>query len=101
MPKGPHTVLFHAVPSARGDLPHKEVETFRMLALREHSETTVQVSPSPNPNPNPDPDQALCEWPVPFHLLPLVDIAQLLQHRGLDWGPKASALLAPLAAAVD
>ena len=55
MPKGPHTVLFHAVPSARGDLPHKEVETFRMLALREHSETTVQVSPSPNPNPNPDP----------------------------------------------
>ena len=58
-------------------------------------------NPSPNPNPNPEPDQALCEWPVPFHLLPLVDIAQLLQHRGLDWGPKASALLGPLAAAVD
>ena len=43
MPKGPHTVLFHAVPSARGDMPHDLIQTFRMLALREHSETTVQV----------------------------------------------------------
>jgi tripeptidyl-peptidase-2 len=43
MPNGPHSVIVHAVPSARGDLPHAHIETKRVFALREHTEEVVQV----------------------------------------------------------
>ena len=43
MPQGPHMVIFHAVPSARGDLPHSEIETQEFLSLREHGEHVVHV----------------------------------------------------------
>ena len=43
MPRGPHSIILHAVPSARGDLPNTEIQTKRMLALREHAEETVTV----------------------------------------------------------
>eukprot|EP00962_Isochrysis_galbana_P047700 scaffold19620_cov112-Isochrysis_galbana.AAC.1 len=43
MPRGPHVVTLHAVPSARGDAPNTLVQTKRMLVLREDSEETVVV----------------------------------------------------------
>jgi tripeptidyl-peptidase-2 len=43
MPRGPHVVTLHAVPSARGDAPNTMVQTKRMLVLREDSEEVVVV----------------------------------------------------------
>uniref|UniRef100_A0A7S3WM75 tripeptidyl-peptidase II n=1 Tax=Emiliania huxleyi TaxID=2903 RepID=A0A7S3WM75_EMIHU len=43
MANGPHAVLLHAVPSARGDLPNTACQTKRMLQLRELSEEVVQL----------------------------------------------------------
>ena len=43
MPKGPHIVTFHAVPSARGDLPNTVVQTKMQFVLREDSEQQVVV----------------------------------------------------------
>ena len=44
MPRGPHNVILHAVPSARGDVPNAEVQFKKMIALREHSEEVVHVT---------------------------------------------------------
>ena len=43
LPRGPHAITFHAVPSARGDLPHVLCETKKVIVLREHSEEVIQV----------------------------------------------------------
>ena len=43
MPKGPHSVILHAVPSARGDVPNTALQVKKMMMLRENSEETVHI----------------------------------------------------------
>ena len=43
LPKGPHAVTFHAVPSARGDLPNTESQTKEYPMLRPDDEKTIIV----------------------------------------------------------
>jgi len=43
LPRGPHAVTFHAVPSARGDLPNTACQTKTYPMLREHAEKTIVV----------------------------------------------------------
>lgn len=43
LPEGPHVVIFHAVPSARGDVPNAAVQVKRAFVLREHSEEVINV----------------------------------------------------------
>jgi hypothetical protein len=43
LPHGPHSVIVHAVPSARGDVPNAKLQLKRMLALREFSEETLSM----------------------------------------------------------
>ena len=43
MPRGPHSVIVHAVPSARGDVPNTAIQLKRFLALREYSEELLTL----------------------------------------------------------
>ena len=43
LPDGPHNIVFHAVPSARGDVPHAYLETKKILQLREYATEKVMV----------------------------------------------------------
>ncbi|KAH8091462.1 tripeptidyl-peptidase [Aureococcus anophagefferens] len=43
LPRGPHAVTSHAVPSARGDLPNTACQTKEYPVLRPHSEETLIV----------------------------------------------------------
>jgi len=43
LPGGPHSVILHAVPAARGDVPHTWVATKKFLALHENSLLHVPV----------------------------------------------------------
>ena len=43
MRHGPHSVILHAVPSARGDVPNGELQVKKLLPLREFSEELVHV----------------------------------------------------------
>ena len=43
MRNGPHSVIVHAVPSARGDVPNGHLQVKKMLPLREYSEELVHV----------------------------------------------------------
>ena len=43
LPRGPHAVTFHAVPSARGDLPNTACQTKEYPVLRPNSEETLIV----------------------------------------------------------
>ena len=43
MPRGPHSVIVHAVPSARGDVPNTALQLKKFLALREYSEEVLTL----------------------------------------------------------
>ena len=43
MPQGPHSVIVHAVPSARGDVPNTALQVKRFLTLREHGEESLTL----------------------------------------------------------